>query len=366
MLWHELRNPLAPISTALQLMQLRASDVLLKERTIIERQVKHLVRLVDDLLEVSRIARGKISLERVRVDLGDVLARALEMTSPLIEQRDHHLSVDVAPGLAVDADPARLAQVFANLLTNAAKYTPPRGYIDVSARRDDGGLLVVVRDSGIGIRAEMLPRIFDLFVQERQALDRSEGGLGLGLTIVRSLVGLHGGSVEARSAGTGRGTEILVRLPLAADDATVLTTSARSNHRRLTPLVGVPSIGRARRVLVVDDNEDAVESLADALLELGHTVETAYDGPAALGLLQRYTPDVAFLYVRLPVMDGYEPARRIREDRRFARTVLVAVTGYGQKRDRAQAREAGFDAHLVKPVDLHAIEDIIAREAAQH
>jgi len=366
MLGHELRNPLAPISTALQLMQLRASDVLLKERTIIERQVKHLVRLVDDLLEVSRIARGKISLERVRVDLGDVLARALEMTSPLIEQRDHHLSVDVAPGLAVDADPARLAQVFANLLTNAAKYTPPRGYIDVSARRDDGGLLVVVRDSGIGIRAEMLPRIFDLFVQERQALDRSEGGLGLGLTIVRSLVGLHGGSVEARSAGTGRGTEILVRLPLAADDATVLTTSARSNHRRLTPLVGVPSTGRSRRVLVVDDNEDAVESLADALLELGHTVETAYDGPAALGLLQRYTPDVAFLDVGLPVMDGYELARRIREDRRFARTVLVAVTGYGQKRDRAQAREAGFDAHLVKPVDLHAIEDIIAREAAQH
>ena len=219
MLGHELRNPLAPISTALQLMQLRAGDVLLKERTIIERQVKHLVRLVDDLLEVSRIARGKISLERVRVELGDVLARALEMTSPLIEQRDHHLSVDVAPGLAVDADPARLAQVFENLLTNAAKYTPPRGLIDVSARRDDGGVLVVFRDSGIGIRAEMLPRVFDLFVQERQALDRSEGGLGLGLTIVRSLVGLHGGAVEARSAGTGRGTEILLRLPRAAEDS---------------------------------------------------------------------------------------------------------------------------------------------------
>jgi CheY-like chemotaxis protein len=358
MLGHELRNPLAPISTALQLMQLRAGDVLLKERTIIERQVKHLVRLVDDLLEVSRIARGKISLERVRVDLADVLARALEMTSPLIEQRDHHLSVDVTPGLAVDADPARLAQVFANLLTNAAKYTPPRGYIDVSARRDDGGVLVVVRDSGIGIRAEMLPRVFDLFVQERQALDRSEGGLGLGLTIVRSLVGLHGGAVEARSAGMGRGTEILVRLPVAAEDSAAAATSARASYRRLTPLVGVPT-GRSRRVLVVDDNEDAVESLADALLELGHTVETAYDGPAALGLLQRYTPDVAFLDVGLPVMDGYELARRIREDRRFARTVLVAVTGYGQKRDRVQSREAGFDAHLVKPVDLRAIEEII-------
>jgi CheY-like chemotaxis protein len=364
MLGHELRNPLAPISTALQLMQLRASDVLLKERTIIERQVKHLVRLVDDLLEVSRIARGKISLERVRVELADVLARALEMTSPLVEQRDHHLSVDVAPGLAVDADPARLAQVFANLLTNAAKYTPPRGYIDVSAQRDDGGVLVSVRDSGIGIRAEMLPRVFDLFVQERQALDRSEGGLGLGLTIVRSLVGLHGGAVEARSAGTGRGTEILVRLPLATEDSAEAATGARASHRRLTPLVGVPT-GRSRRVLVVDDNEDAVESLADALLELGHTVETAYDGPAALGLLQRYTPDVAFLDVGLPVMDGYELARRIREDRRFAHTVLVAVTGYGQKRDQAQSREAGFDAHLVKPVDLQAIEEIIAREAAR-
>jgi CheY-like chemotaxis protein len=293
-----------------------------------------------------------------------VLARALEMTSPLIEQRDHHLSVDVAPGLAVDADPARLAQVFANLLTNAAKYTPPRGYIDVSARRDDGGVLIVVRDSGIGIRAEMLPRIFDLFVQERQALDRSEGGLGLGLTIVRSLVGLHGGSVEARSAGTGRGAELLVRLPLASERGTAMTALA-ANHRRPMPLVGGPT-GRSRRVLVVDDNEDAVESLADALLELGHTVETAYDGPAALGVLQRYTPDVAFLDVGLPVMDGYELARRIREDRRFARTVLVAVTGYGQKRDRAQAGEAGFDAHLVKPVDLRAIEEIIAREAQRH
>jgi signal transduction histidine kinase/DNA-binding response OmpR family regulator len=364
MLGHELRNPLAPISTALQLMQLRAGDVLLKERTIIERQVKHLVRLVDDLLEVSRIARGKISLERVRIDLGDVLARALEMTSPLIEQRDHHLSVDVASGLAVDADPARLAQVFANLLTNAAKYTPPRGFIDVAARREDGAILVVIRDSGIGIRAEMLPRIFDLFVQERQALDRSEGGLGLGLTIVRSLVGLHGGSVEARSAGTGRGTEVLVRLPIPRDEATALTAAARTGHRRLTPVTGVPAT-RSRRVLVVDDNEDAVESLADALAELGHTVETAYDGPAALGVLQRYTPDVAFLDVGLPVMDGYELARRIREDRRFARTVLIAVTGYGQKRDRAQSREAGFDAHLVKPVDLRAIEEIIAREAAQ-
>ncbi len=366
MLGHELRNPLAPISTALQLMQLRAGDVLLKERTIIERQVKHLVRLVDDLLEVSRIARGKISLERVRVELGDVLARALEMTSPLIEQREHHLSVDVAPELAVDADPARLAQVFANLLTNAAKYTPPRGYIDVSARRDDGAILVVVRDSGIGIRPEMLPRIFELFVQERQALDRSEGGLGLGLTIVRSLVGLHGGTVEARSAGTGRGAEILVRLPRAAEQragaGAAETASALASHRRPTPLADLPA-ARTRRVLVVDDNEDAVESLADALLELGHTVETAYDGPAALGVLQRYTPDVAFLDVGLPVMDGYELARRIREDRRFARTVLVAVTGYGQRRDRVQAHEAGFDAHLVKPVDLRAVEEIIMREA---
>ena len=364
MLGHELRNPLAPISTALQLMQLRAGDVLLKERTMIDRQVKHLVRLVDDLLEVSRIARGKISLERVRVDLGDVLARALEMTSPLIEQREHHLSVDVAPELAVDADPARLAQVFANLLTNAAKYTPPRGYIDVSARPEGAAILVVVRDSGIGIRQEMLPRIFDLFVQERQALDRSEGGLGLGLTIVRSLVGLHGGNVEARSAGTGRGTEILVRLPRALEPGAFSSETAAASHPRSTPLLGVPK-ARARRVLVVDDNEDALEAMADALLELGHTVETACDGPGALGLLQRYTPDVAFLDVGLPVMDGYELARRIREDQRFARTVLVAVTGYGQKRDRAQAREAGFDAHLVKPVDLRAIEEIIESGTAK-
>ena len=182
---------------------------------------------------------------------------------------------------------------------------------------------------------------------------------------MRSLVGLHGGSVEARSAGTGRGTEILVRLPVASGESTAPTTGARISHRQPTQLTDVPTT-RTRRVLVVDDNEDAVESLADALTELGHTVETAYNGPAALALLQRYTPDVAFLDLGLPVMDGYELARRVREDRRFARTVLVAVTGYGQKRDRAQAREAGFDAHLVKPVDLRAIEEIIAREAARH
>ncbi len=358
MLGHELRNPLAPINTALQLMQLRGGDTFHKERTIIDRQVKHLVRLVDDLLEVSRIARGKITLDRVRIELGDVLARALETSSPLIEQREHHLSVNVAPGLAVDADPARLAQVFANLLTNAAKYTPPGGDIQVNAQREGDAIAVSVRDTGIGIRPEVLPSIFDHFVQERQAIDRSRGGLGLGLTIVRSLVLLHGGTVEARSAGPGRGAEILLRLPRARDERPRDAVSP-ATRRRMTPHLGV-STAHARRVLVVDDNEDAVDSLAEALLELGHSVETARDGAAALGLLQRFIPDVVFLDIGLPVMDGYELARRIRGDRRFADTVLVALTGYGQKKDQLLATEAGFDAHLVKPVDIRAIEKIIA------
>jgi signal transduction histidine kinase len=360
MLGHELRNPLAPISTALQLMELRGGEIFQKERTIIDRQVKHLVRLVDDLLEVSRIARGKISLERGRTDLGDILARALEMASPLIEQREHHLSVDVTPGLVVSADPGRLAQAFSNLLNNAAKYTPAHGSIRVTARRERGEIVVMVKDSGIGIRPEMLPRIFDLFVQERQSLDRSQGGLGLGLTIVRSLILLHGGSVEARSEGAGRGAEIVVRLPVAAETEVTASASEVPATRRLTPITGTPRAKQSRRILVVDDNEDAVASLADALQELGHAVETAHDGAAALGLLQQFTPDIAFLDIGLPVMDGYELARRIREDRRFAATRLVAVTGYGQKRDKLQAAEAGFDAHLVKPVDLRALEKMIA------
>ena len=287
MLGHELRNPLAPILTTLQVMQLRGSTIFEKERALIDRQVRHVVRLVDDLLEVSRIARGKISLDRSIVDLGEVIGHAIELASPLLEQRMHHLTVDVDTGLTVDGDKMRLAQVFANLLTNAAKYTASGGSIAVSAKRSpspsDDRVRVTVKDTGIGIRADMLPVVFDLFVQGRQGLDRSEGGLGLGLSIVKSLVTLHEGTVEAYSNGAGKGSEFVVSLPAAG------TTSAAAS-RAITVEAGRQPGPPGRRVLVVDDNEDAAEALAEALVDLGHAVEVAHDGPQALAKLETFSP----------------------------------------------------------------------------
>jgi signal transduction histidine kinase len=359
MLGHELRNPLAPILTTLQVMKLRASGLFEAERALIDRQVRHVVRLVEDLLEVSRIARGKISLDRVPVDLGDAIARAIELASPLLEQRRHHLTVDVDDGLVLEGDKMRLSQVFANLLTNAAKYTPSGGTIVVSAKRlqmDDGEMLrVSVKDTGIGMRAEMLPAVFDLFVQGRQGLDRSEGGLGLGLSIVKSLVTLHHGTVEAHSAGPGKGSEFVLLLPAAP--ASVLSAAAAS--------AAVAEVARAhssagRRVLVVDDNEDAAASLAEALVDLGHQVEVAHDGPEALAKLESFSPEIALLDIGLPLMDGYELARRIRHEPQLSGIRLVSITGYGQPSDRVRAAEAGFDVHLVKPVELGDIERAIA------
>ena len=261
MLGHELRNPLSPILTALELMQLRDAEALRDERAIIERQVEHVVRLVDDLLDVSRITRGMVSLERGRVDLAKVVERAIELASPLLEQHAHRLSVDVPAGLVVDGDPLRLAQVFANLLTNAAKYTPREGPITIAGEREGDRARVLVRDTGIGIRPAMLPKIFDLFVQERQALDRAEGGLGLGLSIVRSLVELHGGKVEAHSEGLGRGSEFRVFLPLSAARRRAPAATARSARCSARP--------KGMRVLVVDDNEDAAESARQGAERLG-------------------------------------------------------------------------------------------------
>jgi signal transduction histidine kinase len=353
MLGHELRNPLAPILTTLQVMQLRGSGIFAQERALIDRQVRHVVRLVDDLLEVSRIARGKVSLDRSIVDLGEVIARGIELASPLLEQRMHHLTVDVDTGLVTDGDRTRLAQVFANLLTNAAKYTASGGSIAVRAHRSGDMLRVAVKDTGIGIRAEMLPVVFDLFVQGRQGLDRSEGGLGLGLSIVKSLVMLHGGTVAARSDGPGKGSEFVVTLPAAA------TVAASDALPAVTQAGHLPS-PNARRVLVVDDNEDAAVALAEALVDLGHAVEVAYDGPQALAKLETFSPDIALLDIGLPLMDGYELARRIRHEPRLSGIRLVSITGYGQNSDRLRAKEAGFDVHLVKPVDLMVIEKVIA------
>jgi signal transduction histidine kinase len=355
MLGHELRNPLAPIVTALQLMRLRGDETLVKERAVIERQVHHLIRLVDDLLDVSRITRGKIELKRERIELSEIVAKAIEMASPLIEQRRHQLTVDVQrQDFAVDADPVRMAQVVANLLNNAAKYTEPHGSIAVFAERDAGAVALRIRDSGIGLSAEMLPRIFDLFVQERQAIDRAQGGLGLGLAIVRVLVELHGGTVEARSEGHGKGTELIVRLSAAEAGERPAPAHPPRAEPEVAPWPG------ALRVLVVDDNLDAAELLATTVQMMGHAARVAHDGPAGLRLAADFRPDVALLDIGLPVMDGYELARHLRALPGLESIRLIAVTGYSQEADRAEAAAAGFELHLVKPIRLEQLQEALA------
>ena len=353
MLGHELRNPLAPIRTALELLRMRGVEGAAREREIIERQVAHLVALVDDLLDVSRITRGKVELRRAPVEAAVVVARGIEMASPLLEQHHHELIVEVPrEGLVVYGDPARLAQVVANLLTNAAKYTEPGGRIHVIAHGTDDDIVIAVRDSGVGIDAAMLPIIFDLFVQERQSLARSAGGLGLGLTIVRSLVELHGGHVTATSAGLGEGAEFVVTLPRAGVE--------------MGEEPYVPAAARAAdaasgiRVLVVDDNVDAAELLAELLSEDGYAAIAVHDGPSALAAAETLQPHVALLDIGLPVMDGYELARRFAAHPRLRQVRLVAVTGYGQDADRARSLAAGFAAHLVKPIDVDAVMNVLA------
>ncbi len=347
MLGHELRNPLAPILTALHLMKLRNQGGE-KERAIIERQSRHLVGLVDDLLDVARITRGQLVLRRSRIDLAEAIAAAIETASPLLEQNAHALHVDAPRGLIVDADLGRLAQVIANLLTNAAKYTPKGGQITVTSAARGGEALLSVRDSGMGIEPEMLSRIFEPFTQERQAIDRSQGGLGLGLAIVQSLVAQHGGRVSARSEGRGRGSEFVVTLPLAQGSFTPGPSSGRTAEAILR-----------KRVLVVDDNDDAAETLSELLQAQGFTVRTAHDGPAALEAAMAFTPDLAIVDIGLPVMDGYELAMRLRDLPALRETRLIAVTGYGQEEDRARSAAAGFHSHLVKPVDPEKLRHVL-------
>ncbi|MEO6237104.1 MAG: ATP-binding protein, partial [Vicinamibacterales bacterium] len=349
MLGHELRNPLAPILTALQLMRLRDLPGAERERTIIERQVRHVVSLVDDLLDVSRITRGKVQLRRARHDVADIVAKAIEMASPAIEERRHVLAVKVARGIVIDGDSARLAQVVANLLTNAAKYTDPGGRIDVSAGIHEGRAVVTVSDTGRGIATETLPRIFEMFSQERQEIDRSDGGLGLGLAIVRSLVQAHGGSVDAHSAGKGHGAKFTVRLTLAAEPAP--TVAGPSASTQVSPPV------QALRVLVVDDNPDAALMLSDSLSTLGYVTCVAHNGATAIEVAGEFLPDVALLDLGLPVMDGFEVARYLRTIPALAGIEIVAITGYGQDLDRQRTTDAGFDEHMVKPVDLDRLED---------
>ena len=356
MLGHELRNPLAPILTALQLMTLRGDGSGLKERTVIDRQVRHLVRLVDDLLDVSRIARGKIELRTQTVDIAEIVAAAVEATSPALEERFHRLEIDVPRGLVLHGDATRLTQIVVNLLSNAAKYTEPHGRIRIDARQDDGLIELRVTDSGIGISADMLPRVFDMFTQERQALDRSHGGLGLGLTIVRSLVALHGGTIEAHSDGVGTGSEFVIRLPgLAAAADAHAVRPAEAKHAARAAATG-------RRILVVDDNADAARLMADALAIVGYDTRVVFDGPAALDVIATFQPHAALLDLGLPLMDGYELAEQfLAASAGRRRPILIAVTGYGQASDQEKTLAAGFDAHVVKPVDIPHLLTLLER-----
>ncbi|MEO8875436.1 MAG: ATP-binding protein, partial [Polyangiaceae bacterium] len=353
MLGHELRNPLAPIVTALHLMKRHGQAN--REQEIIERQVRHLVRLVDDLLDVSRLTRGKITLKKELVEISDVLANAVEMASDLFEDRRHQLSIDVPKeGLRLEGDPVRLAQVAANLLTNAARYTEPGGVISVHAERVGEEIVIVVKDNGVGISPELLPRVFDLFVQGQQKTDRKEGGLGLGLTLVKSLVSMQGGVVEARSPGPGKGSEFEIRLP----------TSSKTNVEPHTPPPTSTTTKpvKSKRILVVDDNVDSAEMMSMMLESVGYEVAMAHDGPEALAAIENFTPDVALLDIGLPVMTGYELGERLHATPQGKNCRLIALTGYGQSHDRAQSKASGFEAHLVKPVDMRALLQLIATD----
>jgi signal transduction histidine kinase/ActR/RegA family two-component response regulator len=351
---HELRNPLAPVRNAVEIMRVRDVDDpgLRWARDIIDRQVQQMTRLVDDLLDVSRISRGKVKLQKEPVDLAAVVGRAVEISRPLVDARRHELAVTLPPEpVRLEADAARLAQVVANLLNNAAKYTEAGGQIWLSVERDDGEAVVRVRDTGVGIPAEMLVQVFDLFTQVTHSLDRSHGGLGIGLTLAKSLVEMHGGSVRAHSDGPGKGSEFVVRLPLL--------TPLRSEGSG--PGVNGPlAESSARRILVVDGNVDAADSLAVLLRLMGNDVRTAHDGPAALEAARAYRPDVVLLDIGLPRMSGYEVCRRLREGHFASGPLVVALTGYGQDEDRRHIREAGFDRHLVKPVNPDELREVLA------
>jgi PAS domain S-box-containing protein len=354
MLGHELRNPLSPILTALQLMKLRGGG-LEREREVIERQVGHLTRLVEDLLDVSRITRGQVAIKEEHVAVADVVAKGIEIATPLLDQRTHVLDVDVPRNLWVRGDAGRLSQVMSNLFTNAAKYTPPSGRIGVRVTEEGDDIVIRVRDTGVGIAHDVLPNVFDLFVQERQNIDRSQGGLGLGLTIVRNLVERHGGSVSAHSDGPNLGSVFVVRLPRSTPPADMSATSGSASSESVRA-----TNGASLKILVVDDSTDGAEMLAAALNAKGYETQVAFDGPAALRIAATFRPAVVFLDIGLPVMDGYELATRLRDLPELNGVRLFALTGYGQESDRQRSRDAGFDHHFTKPVDLDTIDAVLA------
>jgi CheY-like chemotaxis protein len=350
---HELRNPLAPIRNGLEILRLKGDQKLerTRARDMMDRQVARMARLVDDLLDVSRITRGMIELRREKVPVDVAVAASVEAARPLIEERGHRLRIDLPPtALVLDADPTRLEQVITNLLTNAAKYTSRGGDILLRAEKAGREAVLRVRDTGIGIRPEMLPRVFDLFQQADRLPGVASDGLGIGLTLVRRLVNLHGGSVAVRSDGPEKGSEFEVRWPLASEahpDPDDVTLPAKASERKL-------------RILVCDDNVDAAETFAQLLEFQNHAVRVTHNGRDALAAAEENKPEVVFLDIGLPGgMDGYQVARRLRAIPGLARILVVAMTGYGQEDDRRRAREAGFDAHLVKPAEMNDVFELL-------
>ena len=355
MLAHELRNPLAAINNAVQLAR-RAGPGRLREpdREVIGRQCAHLARLIDDLMDVSRISRGKIRLRAERLDAATVLRWAVGTVRPLAEQRRHELIASFPDALWVEADPTRLEQIVVNLLTNAAKYTEPGGHIWLTAGHEGGDVVIRVRDDGLGIPPEKLPEMFQLFAQGERHIARSEGGLGIGLTLVRKLAELHGGGVTARSDGPGKGSEFAVHLPAAS-----------APRPSSSPPEAAPDRARAgRSVLVVDDNQDAARLLAELLQASGHAARSIHDGRSALDEARSFRPDVILLDIGLPGMDGYEVAAALRREAGLGAIRIIAVTGYGEEQALSRSREAGIDHHLVKPVDVEALLDLIERPDA--
>ncbi len=356
---HELRNPLAPIRTGLHVLKMAKGDASVAEnaRTMMDRQLNHMVRLVDDLLDVSRITRGKLELRKERVELATIVQNAVEASRPLIDQQGHRLSITLPPTpIYLEADATRLAQVLQNLLNNAAKYSDKGGHIWLSAEQQTEELVIRVKDSGIGIPASHLPRIFEMFSQVDSALEKAQGGLGIGLSLVKGLVEMHGGTIAARSDGPGQGSEFIVRLP------PLIERKAASSQPDQTD-EAAQSNGAQYRILVVDDNEDSTGWLATMLEMMGNEVRTAHDGEAGIAVAAEFRPNLILMDIGMPKMNGYEAAHRIRQEPWGKQPIIVALTGWGAADDRRRTQDAGFNRHLVKPVDPAEIEKLLAELA---
>lgn len=349
---HELRNPLAPLLNSLNILRSPQQDPVVHDRaqSVMERQLKQMVRLVDDLLDVSRITTGKLAISKVCIDIQSVIRDAVESSSTFIKERGHELTLDIPEEpVYINADPIRLAQVFSNLLNNSAKYTNPGGSIQFAASVINDGVLFTITDNGIGIEPDMLNNIFDMFTQVDQTLERAQAGLGVGLALARHLVELHGGQLQVSSPGTGCGSTFSLRLALAEPPASASTRTSQSTD----------SSGQRRRVLLVDDNVDFVSTLKILLSTMGHDIRIAHDGVTAQSVAREFQPEFAFLDIGMPGMNGYDLARHLRQSPETANAILVAVTGWGQDKDRQLSKSAGFNHHLVKPVELSQVMEII-------